>query len=61
MLKLSKLGRSFKILVFLRHFYTLFLYHSENFQKYIMCVRFNLVSCLSSEEESLQTRSKRQQ
>jgi len=30
-------------------------YHSENFQKYGVCVRFDFVSCLSSEEESWHT------
>jgi len=54
MLKLSKLGRSFKILVFLRHiFILLFVYHSENSQKCCVHVRFDFVSRLSSEEESL--------
>jgi len=54
MLKLSKLGRSFKILVFLRHiFILLFVYHSENSQKCCVHVRFDFVSRLFSEEESL--------
>jgi len=61
-LELSKLGRSFKVLIFLRHFFTfLFVYHSENFQKCSVCARFEFVTCLSSEEESLHTPSKRQQ
>jgi len=42
-------------------FILLFMYHSENFQKYGVYVRFDFASYLSSEEESLHTFSKRQQ
>jgi len=42
-------------------FILLFMYHSDNFQKCGVYVRFDFASCLSSEEESLHTLSKRQQ
>jgi len=42
-------------------FILLFMYHSENFQKCGVYVRFDFASHLSSEEESLHTLSKRQQ
>jgi len=40
-------------------FILLFVYQSKNFQKCSACVYFDFVSCLSSEEESLDTLSKR--
>jgi len=40
-------------------FILLFVYHSENFQKFTVCVRFDFVSYVSFEEESLHTLSKR--
>jgi len=50
------------MLVFLKHFFILlFVYHSENFQNFSVCVRFDFVSCLASEEESCHILSKRQQ
>jgi len=62
MLEFPKPGREFKMMVFLKRFFILlFVYHSENFQKCSVCVRFYFVSCLSSEEESLHTLSKRLQ
>jgi len=61
MLELSKLGRSLKALAFLSIFILLFVYHSEKCQKCSVCVRFDFISCLSSEEESLHRLSKRQQ
>jgi len=39
----------------------LFVYHSENFQKCNVCARFDFISCLSSEEESLHALSKHKQ
>jgi len=35
--------------------------NSENFQKCSVCVRFHMVSCLSSEEESVHRLWKHQQ
>jgi len=62
MLELLKLGRSFKMFIFLWHIFILsFVYHSESFQNFSVCVHFDIVSCQSSEEESLHILSNRQQ
>ena len=49
-LELSKLEGLLKMLGFLRHFFLLFVCHSESFQKLSVCVRFHYISCLSSED-----------
>jgi len=53
--------RNFQRIKMKAFFILLFVYYSEKFRKCCVCVSFDFVSCLSSEEESLHTLSKRQQ
>jgi len=53
------LGLRLSVGISVAFFILLLVYHSENFQKCSVCVRFDFVFYVSFEEESLHTLSKR--